>query len=376
MSGELVVKPVAARRERKLFLEFPWKLYRGDPNWVPPIRIDQKELVGYRPHPFYRRNDAQTFLAFRGGEVVGRVAAIHNRVHVEFQNDPRGFFGFFECADDQEAAAGLLAAVRAWLAERDLHALRGPMNPGINYTVGALVEGFDSPPTFMMTYNPPYYGRLLEGCGLVKAQDLYAYFGFLDMLPASSAKLGPVAEQIVERCNVKLRTLDRSRFLEDVEGFLRVYNRSMVKVWSFSPLSPEEVRHIAKGLRWLIVPELTAAAEIDGQLVGAVFGMLDYNPRIRRIDGRLFPFGFLRLLWNRRAIKRVRLVSTNVIPEYQLMGIGLVLMRALVPRGLAWGLEEAEFSWVAESNPLSRGSLEKGGARRLKTYRVYDSAPA
>ena len=373
MKADLIVQPVATRRQRKLFLEFPWKLYRDDPNWIPPLRVDQEELVGYRRHPFYRRNQVQTFLAFRGHEVVGRIAAILNRVHVEYQNDPRGFFGFFECTDDQEAAAGLLDAVRSWLADRDLRALRGPMNPGINYTLGTLVEGFDSPPTFMMTYNPPYYDRLLEGCGLRKAQDLYAYFGFLDMLPASTAKHGPIAEQIVEHLNIKLRTLDRSRFVEDVEAFLGVYNRSMVKHWSFSPMSPEEIRHIAKGLRWLIVPELTAAAEIDGQLVGAVFGMLDYNPRIRRIDGRLFPFGFVRLLWNRRAIKRVRLVSTNVIPEYQLMGVGLVLMRALVPRGLDWGLKEAEFSWVAESNPLSRGSLEKGGARRLKSYRVYDS---
>jgi GNAT superfamily N-acetyltransferase len=139
-------------------------------------------------------------------------------------------------------------------------------------------------------------------------------------------------------------------------------------------MSAEEVRHLAKGLRWLIVPELTAIAEVDGQMVGAVFGMLDYNPRIRKIDGRLFPFGFVRLLWNRRVIRRIRLVSTNVIPEYQLLGVGLVLLRALVPKGLAWGLDEVEYSWVAESNALSRGSLEKGGAKRLKTFRVYDGS--
>ena len=374
--SDLIVKPVATRRERKLFLEFPWKLYRNDPHWIPPIRIDQEELVGYRPHPFYLRNEVQTFLAFRGHEVVGRIAAIHNRIHVEYQKDPRGFFGFFECSDDREAAAGLLDAVRAWLADRNLYALRGPMNPGMNYTLGTLVEGFDSPPTFLMTYNPPYYDRLLEGCGLCKAQDLYAYFGFRDMLPASSAKYGPIAEQIVDRYDIKLRTLDRARFVADVEAFLGVYNRSMVKHWGFSPMSAEEVRHLAKGLRWLIVPELTALAEIDGQMVGAVFGMLDYNPRIRRIDGRLFPFGFMRLLWNRRAIKRIRLVSINVIPEYQLMGVGLVLLRSMVPKGLDWGLEEVEYSWVAESNALSRGSLEKGGAKRLKTYRIYDSGRA
>jgi GNAT superfamily N-acetyltransferase len=191
-------------------------------------------------------------------------------------------------------------------------------------------------------------------------------------LPASTAKHGPIAQQIVERYNIRLRTLDRSRFLEDVIAFINVYNRSMARHWGFSPMSDEEVRHLAKGLRWLIVPELTAAAEIDGQLVGAVFGMLDYNPRIRKTNGRLFPFGFVRLLWNRRAIKRIRLVSTNVIPEYQLLGVGLVLMRALVPKGLEWGLEEVEYSWVAESNALSRGSLEKGGAKRLKTFRIYD----
>jgi len=158
-----------------------------------------------------------------------------------------------------------------------------------------------------------------------------------------------------------------------VETFLDIYSRSMAPHWSYCPMTPAETQHLAKSLRWLIVPELTALAEVDGKPVGAVLGMLDYNPRIRAIGGRLFPFGFLRLLWNRRRIKRMRMVSTNVVPEYQLMGIALALAGALLRKGLDWGLEEVEFSWVAESNALSRGSLEKGGAKRLKTYRVYDS---
>jgi hypothetical protein len=368
----LTVKPVASRRERKLFLDFPSHLYRADPNWVPALRMDEKELLGYRHHPFYERNEIQTFLALRGREVVGRVAAILNRVHIECQNDPRGFFGFFECADDPEAAAALLDAVREWLAARDIRALRGPMSPGMNYTLGTLVEGFDSPPTFLMAYNPPYYPRLLEGCGLRKVQDFFAYAGFRNMLPASDAKHGPIADQIVERYNVRVRMMDRSRFREDVEAFIDLYNRSMEWHWGFSPMSAAEARHLAKNLRWLLVPELTAAAEIDGKLVGAAFAILDYNPRIRKIKGRLFPFGFIRLLRNRRAIHRVRLVAANVVPEYQLMGLGLVLLRALVPQALGFGLEEVEYSWIAESNGLSRGSLEKGGAMRTKTYRVYD----
>jgi len=181
-----------------------------------------------------------------------------------------------------------------------------------------------------------------------------------------------VGDQIIERLHIRLRPLDKSRYLEDVETFLSVYNRALSNTWGFVPMSKAEVRHVAKGLQWLMVPELSIAAEIDGEVIGAVFGLPDYNPRIRRIDGRLFPFGMLRLLRNKRQIKRVRLVSTNVIPEYQLWGVGLALMHGLVLHGIQWGLGEAEFSWVLESNALSRGSLEKGGAKLVKTWRLYD----
>ena len=198
MSG-VIIQPVRTRRERKQFLQFPWELYRGDRNWIPPLRFDEEELVGYRPHPFHERNSVQTFLAFRDGSVCGRIAAIVNETHNEYHRERRGFFGFFECADDQQVAAGLFDAVRGWLAERGIDRMRGPMNPSINYTLGTLVEGFDSPPTFMMTYNPPYYERLMKGCGLVKAQDFFAYYGDLSMLPQINEKKA-IYDQIVERC--------------------------------------------------------------------------------------------------------------------------------------------------------------------------------
>lgn len=370
--SELVVKRVTTRRQRKQFLEFPWTLYRGDPHWIPPLRANQKELVGYRRHPFYERNQVQTFLACRGNDVCGRIAAILNRGYIECHSERRGFFGFFECVDDQQVANGLFDAARQWFADQGIHSMRGPTNPSQNYELGLLIDGFDSSPFFMMTYNPAYYARLVEGYGFRKVQDLYAYWGHLEMLPKIQAKLRPIAEQIVEHYGVRLRSLDRSRFVEDVEEFLKVYNRSLSETWGFVPMSEAEVQHVARGLRYLIVPELTIAAEIDGQMVGACFGMLDYNPRIRQIDGRLFPFGVFRLLGNRRQIKRIRLISTNVVPEYQRMGVGLTLMYGLLPKGIQWGLEEVEFSWVLESNTLSRGSLEKGGAKLTKTYRMYD----
>lgn len=373
--SSVVVQPVVSRKQKSQFLEFPWKLYENDPHWIPPLRGDQKELVGYRRHPFYERNQVQTFLAYRGNDVCGRIAAIFNRDHIEHRKERRGFFGFFESVDDEQVAGGLFDAAREWLAERGLDCLRGPTNPGLNYVLGTLIDGFDSPPTFMMPHNRPYYAGLMEACGFRKTQDLFAYWANVDMLPASSAKRGPIAEQIVERYDIKLRSLDKSRFLDDVTAFLEIYNRSMVNHWGFVPMSDGEVRHTAAGLRHLIIPELTALAEIDGRLVGAVFGLPDFNPRIKEIDGRLFPFGFIRLLRAKKNIKKLRLLSTNVLPEYQLLGVGLVLLRALVPKGLELGFNEVEYSWVAESNLLSRGALEKGGAKRIKTYRVWDWDP-
>ena len=267
--SNLVIQRVVTARQKRQFLQFPWTLYRGDPNWIPPLRGDQKELVGYKPHPFYARNSIQTFLAYRGREVCGRIAAILNQGHNVHYNERRGFFGFFDCVDDQEAANGLFDAVRRWFAEQGIHQLRGPTNPSLNYELGLLIDGFDSPPTFMMTYNPPYYARLVENYGFRKTQDLYAFWGHVDMLPKIAEKLAPVAEQIIERYNVKLRPMDTSHFQQDVEMFLSIYNRSLVNTWGFVPMSADEVRHLAAGLKHIIVPEMAIAAEIDGRVVGA-----------------------------------------------------------------------------------------------------------
>jgi len=372
---DVVARPVDSRRARKDFLLFPWRLYRGDSNWVPPLRRNQEELTGFRPHPFYERNQIQTFLAYRGTDVCGRIAAIINQGHNERFQEQRGFFGFFDCVDDQQVADRLFDAARAWLTERGLPAMRGPTNPSMNYELGVLVEGFNSPPTFMMTYNPPYYPRLIESYGFRKSQDLYAYEGHIDMLPRVASKLGPIAKQIKEHCNLTVRPMNRARFREDVETFLQIYNRSLISTWGFVPMSPGEIQHMAKGLTYLILPELALAAEREGNVVGAIFALPDYNPRIRAIDGRLFPFGVFHLLRKKQQIKRLRIIAANVLPEYQLSGVGLVLAAAIVPKALEWGVEEAEFSWVLESNELSRGSLEKGGAKRTKTYRLYDLDP-
>lgn len=371
MSG-LTIKPVASRRERKQFLELPWQINRSDPNWMPPLRQNQAELVGYRQHPFYDDAEGQTFLALRDGQPVGRIMAILYHGHNRFQKENRGFFGFFECIDDSDVAAGLFDAVKQWFAARGITQIRGPMNPSMNYECGLLIEGFDTPPFFMMTHNWPYYQRLIEGCGFGKAEDMFAFFAPTEMLNSLDPKLAAITEECQRRFQVKLRQMERRHFDRDVRLFLDIYNQALVGMWGFVPMSEAEVEHLAASLKHLIVPEMTTIAEIEGRTVGAQFGLLDYNPRIKQIDGRLFPFGFIRLLWNKRAIQRVRLVSTNVIPEYQKWGLGLVIASRLVPEVLAWGIKEVEFSWVLESNKLSFGTLKRGGAQISKRYRIFD----
>jgi GNAT superfamily N-acetyltransferase len=333
---------------------------------------EHKKLLGFQHHPLYDDGAIQTFLARRGGEVCGRVAAIVNNSHNRRAEEQRGFFGFFESVDDQAVANALFDAAAAWLKGRGMTAVRGPANPSLNYECGLLVEGWHSPPTFMMTYNPPYYGKLVEGWGFQKAQDMFAFWGHIDMLSGLDRKLWFIANEARERFNVKLRPMDQRHFRAEVEMFLNVYNASLVGTWGFAPMSSGEVKATAAGLRHLIAPELALVAEVEGKPIGCVLGLLDYNPRIKAIGGRLFPFGFIKLLRNKHAIKKMRVISINVVPEYQRWGLGVVLLGGLIEPIKRWGMHEAEFSWVLESNTLSRASLEKGGAKLDKIYRMYD----
>lgn len=335
----------------------------------------QEELLGFRRHPFYEKSRSQSFLVSRGGTDVGRITAIVNAGHIERYREQRGFFGFFECDDDPAAAEALFGAARDWLHDAGMTCIRGPANPSLNYECGLLIEGFDTPPFFMMTHNRPYYAGLVEANGFHKVEDLFAFWGRMSMLESIDQKLGVMVEGVKERFGVTVRPLDRRRFAEEVRMFLNIYNSSLARTWGFVPLTAGEVDHMAASLKHLIVPELALVAEVEGKPIGTVFCLLDYNPRIKAINGRLFPFGFLKLLWNKRGIKRMRAISTNVIPEYQAWGVGLVLHASLVPRLYEWGMDEVEFSWVLESNHLSRRTLERGGALVTKKYRLYQDDP-
>ncbi|MGL4593408.1 MAG: N-acetyltransferase [Thermoguttaceae bacterium] len=370
------VVPALSWLQQKRFLDFPWQIYKNDANWAPQIRIEQAGQVGFRffghKDPFYTNNACQAFLALDGKKVVGRICAILNRGHLERYNDGVGFFGFFESIDDVSVAAALFETATNWLQERGCTSIRGPINPSLNQTLGLLIDGFDSMPFFMMTYNPPYYEKLIEENGFKKSQDLYAYWGEVEMLPKIHEKLQPICNMLIERSGAIIRPVNTKRFRQDVETFLYIYNKALSNTWGFVPMTDSEIKEMAFFLKFLIVPELTTAVEVDGKMVGASFALPDYNPRIKKIGGRLFPFGWYTLLRRKQDIKSIRVLSTNVLPEYQMQGLGLLLLNGLVPKVMQSGIREAEFSWVLESNHFSRGSLEKGGAIRTKTYRIYE----
>lgn len=389
MSEPVVVRRVVSWRDRRRFQRLPWEIYVSprqpprpptaarDPCWVPPLLAQERQLLGWGHHPFFDNAEIITLLAERGGRALGRLAVLVNHVHNRTYGDTLGFFGFFECIDDEAVARALFAAGEAWLRQRGMTAARGPVNPSLNYTGGLLVAGFDRSPCFLMTYNRPYYGKLIEACGFTKSQDLYAYEMDRRLLAALVDRYKPAILSALDRPDLVLRTLDPARFQQEIETYLDIYNRSLDGTWGFTPLQPREAKHIAGELRRIIVPGFTVFAEIDGKPIGALLALLDYNQIIRGLNGRLFPMGFIRLLAGRRRITTIRAMAMTMVPGYQSSGLGIVLLDNMVwSRGGSeqWGIQRYEYSWVLESNANSRGTLERIGTRIVSTYRLYDKA--
>ena len=368
----LTCSPVGSWSDRRAFMKLERELYREDANWVAPLWSEKKQLCGFGSHPFYDDAESQAFIVRQSGKVVGRVVAIVNHAHNRYHGEKRGFFGFFECIDRVEVARLLFDEAAEWLRSKGMTQMRGPVNPSLNYECGLLVDGFDSPPTFLISYNHAYYGNLIEASDFEKVQDMFCYEAHIDDLDDLDPKLQFVIDEATKRFNVKCRPIDAAKFDEDVQVFLNIYNQSLQRTWGYVPMSKAELIHQAKQLKLLIVPKLTSIAEVDGEPVGAGFGLLDYNQILKSMNGHLLPFGWLKLVLGKKKINRLRLVSTNVLPEYQKWGLGLVTLSNMLPDAIDFGIEYGEFSWVLESNSLSRGTIERGGARKVKTQRIYD----
>jgi hypothetical protein len=381
--GALNAEPVQIQRigrgraDLKLFFDVADRIYSGDPHWVAPLRSDVAKVF-QDENPFFRHGEIQLFLAFRGGEAVGRIAAILDRNHNAFHDEKAAFFGFFEAIDDPEVAERLMDAVSSWARERRMTVLRGPTNPTLNDEVGLLVDGFDSPPVLMMTYNPRYYVGLIEGQGFRKAKDLLAYWFPLEKKPLE--RLDRLAERFRKRePDVVVRNVSKGRLSVDLPKVREVYNEAWEKNWGFVPMTPEEMDFMAKRLKPLLVEELLWLAELrmpDGTLlpIGFMLMLPDYNVAIAPTRGRLLPFGWLRFLLASRRIKTVRVLTLGIQKAYRQRGIQSIMMADSLRFLLKKGYTGAEVSWLLEDNELVIGAVKLWGGKLYKTYRIYERA--
>lgn len=367
----VTVEPARDGAALAAFVALPYRLHRHDPGWAPLLRRDARALVDDARNPLYQHAERQLFLARRGDQVVGRIAAIHDRLHLDTHRDGTGFFGFFECTDDQAVAGALLEAACAWLRERGLDHLRGPMNPSINDEIGILIDGFDRPAVLMTPHNPPFYPRLIEGGGLHKAKDV---FGFQSTSTDLPERLVAATELARKRYAVTCRALRMDRFGEEIALIKRLFNESWERNWGYVPMTDAEIDYLAGQLKPLVVPDLVLFAERQGEPIGFAAAVPDFNVALRaNPSGRFFP-GILKVLWAARRLTRLRVLLLGVLPEWQGKGIDGLLYRFVWENGRRRGFDWAEAGWVLEDNHPMINGLQRMGFERYKTWRIYERA--
>jgi hypothetical protein len=362
------VRPVQSRRERRTFITLPWRLYAHSPCWVAPLLVNEKARFNARKHPYYDHADVQLFVAWRGREPVGRIAAHVNHNHNEYWNDAVGFFGFFECVDDFAVAEALFSTAAEWLRARQRTAMRGPMNFSTNEEVGFLAEGFDKRPAIMMPYTHAYYLDLAERFGLRKVMDLLAWH--IDTDIADLSRYEPLADRIRERVGFTLRNINLKDYAGEIERIKRVYNDAWSRNWGFVPMTDRELEHFAHEIKPIIRPECAQIAEKDGDPIAFCLSLPDINAILARMHGRLFPFGLLTLMLGMRKLTALRTITLGTRRDYRNRGIESVFLVEIVRRTVAAGFRSSEMSWMLEDNHLINKPLQKMGARLSKRYRI------
>jgi len=356
------------------FVDVPWSLFEhGSDPWVPPLRAVVRDALDARRNPFYRHADRALFIAKRDGRPVGRIAAIENRAHNRHHDDRVGFFGFFDCADDPEAAAALLGRAEAWLESRGLKVSRGPVSPSMNHEAGLLVEGFGAPPVIMTPWNPPYYGTLLEVAGYATARDLLGYDIPAEGRLAVPPRLRRLAERTRERSRVTFRRLDVSALESEARMALKLYCDAWSDNWGFVPPSWDEFWHTARDLKQVIVPDFSFVAEVDGEMVGVMMLARDINRALRDMpSGRLWPWNVWKLLRRLPRIRWGRIVLLGLRDDYRHRGLFPLFAYEAARRAEEIGFEGAEASWILEENEALTAPLEAMELEPYKRWRIYE----
>jgi GNAT superfamily N-acetyltransferase len=368
---DVVVEPVVKSKQLREFFNLPQSLYREDPNYVVPLRAELSKQFDKKKNPFFQHADVQPFLAYRDGQVVGRITAAQNYRHNEFYGDDTGFFGFFECIDDNEVAYALLTKAEEWLRKRNLFTVLGPLSFSMNDDVcpGVLVRGFDFPPFILMGHALPYYQHLIEGVGYEKVVDVLSFK--MPIQQEMNPRFTYIVEKLKKTRRISIRYFDPKNFWRDAKILIDIYNSAWKGNWGFVPFTDEEFIEIVKSLKKIYIKELVQIAEIDGEPVGWAMTLPNINEALIHIKGRLFPFGIFKLIYWMKRIKGLRLWGLGIKPEYRKRGVDVMLYYHTFLEGKRLGYTDGELSWVLETNaPIIRAASYVKG-EEYKRYRIY-----
>jgi GNAT superfamily N-acetyltransferase len=369
----LVVRPVDSRRDRREFIDLPFRLHASSAQWVPPLKLERRLFLSPRFNSFFRHGEAQLFLAERGGRVVGRISAHVDRSYNDFQDARWGWFGFLELEDDQEVMDALLAAAEAWLRQRGMERMVGPADFTMLDESGIVIEGHGRPPMIKQPWHPPYYQRLAEGAGLAKAMDLYMW----ELEISDRERMLPVmfelADAAREQHGVTIRKMSRRRLRRELDLFGELYNQAWKRNWGFAPYTPEDLDTYAQELQLVYAKEWFMVAERAGEAIGIAITVPDVNQVLRRMGGRLLPFGWWHFLRKARTIDRVRVGFLGVRPEHQHTGVAAALYVEHFDQAERHPLiKGGEMGWILETNDAMNRGMEAMNGRIVKRYRVYE----
>jgi GNAT superfamily N-acetyltransferase len=354
------------------FIKLPWAIHRDHDRWVPPLIFERKRFLDRRKNPYFEHGEAEYFIAWRDGEPVGRITAMIDRQLNEYHDWKWGTFGFFEAIDDPEVAGALLGMADAWVRERGMDRLVGPMDFTMNDEVGILIEGFDLRPMLKQPWHPPYYQGLMEQNGMEKAQDLLMW----NLEVSDRSSVLPIIDQLAAdvgpKHGITIRHMNKRKLEDEVRRFVEVYNAAWSKNWGFTPISESELRHTAKEMKPILDADWTWVAEKDGETIGVALTIPDFNQAIEKMNGRLFPFGWLHALRQRPKIDRVRVGFLGVKPEWQHTGVAAAFYIEHFEMATHKPQDGGEMGWILESNKGMNRGMEAMGGRVVKKYRLYE----
>jgi hypothetical protein len=376
----LEIRPAESKKELETFLHVPWALgMKSDPNWVPPLLDDYRRSLNPRKSPFLKHGEVKCFLALHDGHPVGRISA---QIDTDFDRQwPKengvAFFGFFDSKDDPAVARALFDAAAGWARGKGRTRIRGPFTLDSKGEVGVLVEGFDTPPRIGMPHNRPYLGPLIESAGLAKAKDFYAWWYTSGHIDERTRK---IAERTLQLPNVRVRPMNLSKFRREVDIVRDIYNSAWSQNWNFTPFTSAELEIIATEYKMFVDTEIALIAEVDGKPAAMCFAIPDVNEMVKDFDGELTkrPLNLAKLLWRLRFRRpsHARLLLLGVKEEYRASHrygtLAAALYVEVARRGAARGYVGGELSWTLEDNVMINRGIERMGARKYKTYRVYE----